>query len=65
MKAMRPCSGSDLRAQTAVVCQYWGEHHDRGERGEGNSQTQPTVKVDFEKSVLGYIIRSELMVGGR
>lgn len=56
MKTMRSCSSSDLRAQTAMVCQYWGEHHSKGECDEGNSQAQLILKADFEKSALGYML---------
>lgn len=37
---MRPISGSGPRAQAAVVCQYWGSHHNKSQHDEGNSQTQ-------------------------
>lgn len=37
---MRPISGSGPRTQAAVVCQYWGSHHNKTQRDERNSKTQ-------------------------
>lgn len=32
-----------LRAQAAMVCQYWGKHRGKSQHGKGNSQTQALV----------------------
>lgn len=66
---MIPVSGSGLRAQAAVVCQYWGKHHSKSQHGEGNTQTQAPLgeilKVaGLGRAQLGRCQDREMTVGG-